>query len=259
MLWPVLLLLTQSSVCSSGCGHPLTKQKLNPLNLHLDLRFNDCSKNLDRSMESGPRTDLGSTKLNRNDYNNLHLQVDGEVHNLMTANYALNQVIATARKDLQLVLNVAVRSIRGNLTCVEVEIINHARVLGSAMSAAHYSILHDNLTIIQDQFKAVGMAYDSLTTFLNQSFNSSRAVIGFVNEQDGIMTQILRAPIPIASTPLPSSFTSPAVLAGARVGFSIPHQLTPFNGPPTRLTHALPPKPSSSRNLTRHYHCKMKK
>ncbi|THU85479.1 hypothetical protein K435DRAFT_805859 [Dendrothele bispora CBS 962.96] len=199
------------SVCSSGCGHPSTKQKSNPSNLNIDP---SCPANADRSMESGPRVDRGSTELEqalereralignldrlKDDYNNLRLRVDGEVHNLATANLfleALNQVIATARKDLQLISNVAVRSLRGNLTRMEADIINHAslaRVLGSAMSAAHYSVLHDDLSTIQNCFKAVGMAYDSLTTFLNQSFNSSRAVTGFVGEQDGIMTQILR-------------------------------------------------------------------
>ncbi|THU88949.1 hypothetical protein K435DRAFT_803114 [Dendrothele bispora CBS 962.96] len=243
------------SVCSSGCGHPSTKQKSNPSNLNIDP---SCPANADRSMESGPRVDRGSTELEqalereralignldrlKDDYNNLRLRVDGEVHNLATANLfleALNQVIATARKDLQLISNVAVRSLRGNLTRVEADIINHARVLGSAMSAAHYSVLHDDLSTIQNCFKAVGMAYDSLTTFLNQSFNSSRAVTGFVGEQDGIMTQILRyaseevpglenflkstpAPIPIASSPPASVLSNSAILAGARLHFSVP-------------------------------------
>ncbi|THU90028.1 hypothetical protein K435DRAFT_802313 [Dendrothele bispora CBS 962.96] len=125
---------------------------------------NDCPSNVDRSMDSCPRVDHGSTKFEqalerervlindldrlKADYNKLRLRIDGEVHNLTTANDALNQVIATARKDLQLVSNVAIQNVWGNLTHVEVEIINHAQVLGSAMSTAHYSVLHDNLPVI---------------------------------------------------------------------------------------------------------------
>ncbi|THU88516.1 hypothetical protein K435DRAFT_866233 [Dendrothele bispora CBS 962.96] len=243
------------SVCLSGCGHPSTKQKPDSSNLYINPH--DCPSNVDRLMDSCPRVDRGSTELEqaigrehalitdldqlKTDYNKLRLRIDGEVHNLTTANHALNQIITTAQKDLQLVSNVAVQSVHGNLTHVEVEIINHARVLGSAMSATHYTVLHDNLPVIQDRFKAVGMAYDTLTTFLNQSFNSSRAVTGFVNEQDGIMAQILRyaseevlglenllkstlAPIPITSNPPPSLLQSQAVLAGARVN-SFPPQM----------------------------------
>ncbi|THU91107.1 hypothetical protein K435DRAFT_801500 [Dendrothele bispora CBS 962.96] len=199
----------------------------------------------------------------KQDYDDLRLRIEGEVHNLSTANLALNQVIATARKDLQLISDVAIQNLRGNLTRVEVEIINHARVLGSAMSAAHYSVLHDDLTTIKDRFKAVGMAYDSLTTFLNQSFNSSRAVTGFVNEQDGIVTQILRyasdnvpgletflrstpAPIPIAANPPPAVSATSAILAGARINSFV--QATPFpsSSTPARVVHPLPSRPSPS-------------
>ncbi|THU87598.1 hypothetical protein K435DRAFT_867120 [Dendrothele bispora CBS 962.96] len=111
------------SVCSSGCGHPSTKQKSDSPNLYINPR--DCPSNVDRSRDSCPRVDRGSTELEqaigreraliadldrlKADYNKLRLRIDGEVHNLTTANHALNQIIATARKDLQLVSNVAVR------------------------------------------------------------------------------------------------------------------------------------------------------
>ncbi|THU82525.1 hypothetical protein K435DRAFT_808215 [Dendrothele bispora CBS 962.96] len=273
------------SVCSSGCGHPSTKPSLNPSGLRVDQ--GGRTANLDCPMESRSRDNHSPTELEqaierervlignfdrlKDDYNNLRLRVEGEVHNLATANQALNQVIATARKDLQLILNVAIRSLRGNLTHVEVDIINHARVLGSAMSAAHYSVLHDNLSTIQDRFKAVGMAYNSLTTFLNQSFNSSQAVTGFVGEQDAIMTQILRyasdevpglekflkstpAPIPIASSPPDSVLSSSAVLAGARLHFSVPQGMmasTSTANPLDQPIHPLPERPSNSQGVIR--------
>ncbi|THU88837.1 hypothetical protein K435DRAFT_803212 [Dendrothele bispora CBS 962.96] len=101
---------------------------------------NDCPSNVDPSMDSRPRVDRGSTGLEqaigrertliadldrlKADYNKLRLRIDSEVHNLTTANYALNQIIATARKDLQLVSDVAVRSFKnsdwaGNFTCLK--------------------------------------------------------------------------------------------------------------------------------------------
>ncbi|THV06099.1 hypothetical protein K435DRAFT_773567 [Dendrothele bispora CBS 962.96] len=128
------------------------------------------------------------------------------------------------------------------------------------MSAAHYSVLHDDLGVIQDRFKAVGMAYDSLTTFLNQSFNSSRAVTGFINEQDGIILQILRyasdevpgletflrstpAPIPISANPPPALASSSAILAGVRTNSLVQPTLAPSSSAPTRFVHPLPVKP----------------
>ncbi|THU90027.1 hypothetical protein K435DRAFT_864688 [Dendrothele bispora CBS 962.96] len=118
-----------------------------------------------------------------------------------------------------------------------------------------------SLTVIQDQFKAVGMVYDTLTTFLNQSFNSSQAVTGFMNEQDNIFMQILRyaskevpgletflrstpAPIPISSNPPAALFNNSAILAGTRVNFPAPQASTSLNPLPACLNHALPPKPS---------------
>ncbi|THU80993.1 hypothetical protein K435DRAFT_785223 [Dendrothele bispora CBS 962.96] len=147
------------------------------------------------------------------------------------------------------------------------------------MSAAHYSVLHDDLGVIQDRFKAVGMAYDSLITFLNQSFNSSRAVTGFVNEQDGIILQILRyasdevpgletflrstpAPIPISANPPPALASSSAILAGARTNSLVQPTLTPLSAP-TRFVHPLPVKPcpplGNGGNRYHHKGCKVKK
>ncbi|THU95321.1 hypothetical protein K435DRAFT_839555 [Dendrothele bispora CBS 962.96] len=200
----------------------------------------------------------------KHEYDVLRLKVDGEMHNLTTANHALNQVVLAVKQELEAISNLAVRSFRGNITRLETETLNYARVLGSAMSAAHYSVLHDDLSVIQERLKAVGMAYDSLTTFLNQAFNSSRAVTGFSNETDDIVVRILKyasedvpgietflkstpAPIPIAIKPFTIPPTTPlnsAVLAGARVGYA--NSITqPTEAGPSQVNHPLPARPVS--------------
>ncbi|THU84869.1 hypothetical protein K435DRAFT_806382 [Dendrothele bispora CBS 962.96] len=204
----------------------------------------------------------------KQDYDKLRLQVDGEIHNLTTANNALNQIVLAIKKELEGISNLAVKGFRGNITRVETEILNHARVLGSAMSAAHYSVLHDDLQIIQDRLKAVGMAYDTLTTFLNQAFNSSRAVTGFSSETDDIVVRILKyasgdilgietflrstpAPIPVAIKPFttpPVASPNAAVLAGVHVGPLSSLFTAAAQAGPSRLVHPLPPRPESSVN-----------
>ncbi|THU79180.1 hypothetical protein K435DRAFT_875779 [Dendrothele bispora CBS 962.96] len=164
----------------------------------------------------------------KDDYDELHLKV----------NDTLNQIVLAVKKELEGISNLAIKNFHGNITRVEAETLNFARILGSAMSAAHYSVLHDNLQVIQDRFKAVGMAYDSLNTFLNQAFNSSRAVTGFPNETDDIILCILKyatedvpgietflkstpSPIPINIKPFsapPALPLNSAVLTGVQVG-----------------------------------------
>ncbi|THU94082.1 hypothetical protein K435DRAFT_860902 [Dendrothele bispora CBS 962.96] len=214
-------------------------------------RANSPSDELEKVIQRERDLVIDFNRLKR-DYEELRLKVDGEIHNLTTANQALNQIVLAIKKELEAISNVAVKSFRGNITRVEVETLNFARVLGSAMSAAHYSVLHDDLLVIQERFKAVGMAYDALTTFLNQAFNSSRAVTGFSNETDDIIVRILKyasedipgietflkstpAPIPVAIKPFSAAPTVPpasAVLAGIRVGYS--------NLPTVQSAHAGP-------------------
>ncbi|THV01617.1 hypothetical protein K435DRAFT_793225 [Dendrothele bispora CBS 962.96] len=221
-------------------------------------------------VDSSPRVDNPSNELEqiiqqeknllidfnrlKQDYDKLRLQVDGEIHNLTTANNALNQIVLAIKKELEGISNLAVKGFRGNITRVETEILNHARVLGSAMSAAHYSVLHDDLQVIQDRLKAVGMAYDTLTTFLNQAFNSSRAVTGFASEDIPGIETFLRstpAPIPVAIKPFttpPVASSNAAVLAGVHVGPPSSLFTATAQAGPSRLIHPLPPRPESSVN-----------
>ncbi|THU87786.1 hypothetical protein K435DRAFT_866925 [Dendrothele bispora CBS 962.96] len=201
----------------------------------------------------------------KDDYDELRLKVDGEIHNLTTANHALNQIVLAVKKELEGISNLAVKTLRGNITRVEAETLNYARILGSAMSAAHYSVLHDDIQVIQDRFKAVGMAYDTLTTFLNQAFNSSRAVTGFPSETDDIVLRILNyatedipgietflkstpLPIPVAIKPFsapPATPLNSAVLAGVQVGVSNSMGVALPQPGPSRLVHPLPPRLTS--------------
>ncbi|THU80060.1 hypothetical protein K435DRAFT_874779 [Dendrothele bispora CBS 962.96] len=159
---------------------------------------------------------------------------------------ALNQVVLAVQKELEVISNLAVKNFRGNITRVESETLNQARILGSAMSAAHYLVLHDDLP----------------------AFNSSRAVTGFSNETDDIITRILKyateevpgietflkstpSPIPVAikSFSAPSAAPmNPVILAGVQVGPSTPLGTAPPSSGPDRVFHPLPMRPEVSTN-----------
>ncbi|THU87694.1 hypothetical protein K435DRAFT_804087 [Dendrothele bispora CBS 962.96] len=230
MLWKALLLLTQSSLSVQVDADIRRPNRSLILRTSVSIRvivprtwiarWNLVHElTLARERE---RVLIGNFDRLKQDYNDLRLRVEGEVHNLSTANRALNQ----------------------------------------------------------DRFKAVGMAYDSLTTFLNQSFNSSRAVTGFVNKQDAIMLQILRyaseevpgletflkstpAPIPIAAHPPATVIANSAVLAGARTGSFVQQLSMPVASTSTRPMHPLPARPRSPTgnvgNRYRHNRRKAKK